>query len=162
MGTAQRSQGCQGSGGMELRDGRSAAQLAPPKKPRTSGSGTGARKVKKPKGRGQSKLKGGNDWAPSHSVARGRAKAGKRMQGSAPEQPEPKRRRTSAFADEAISAQAARELSGDSLLEETAAKETYKKPNPVISLEARRFAVSFSFFDLFGAPLECEWNSRRD
>ena len=87
MGTAQRSQGCQGLGrGMELRDGRSAAQEAPPKKARTSGSGTGARKVKKPKGRGQNQNK--HDWN-QHSVSKGRAEAGKRHQGSVPEQPEP-------------------------------------------------------------------------
>jgi hypothetical protein len=38
----------------------------------------------------------------------------------------------------------------------------YKRPRPVISPKAQRFAIAVAFVDIYGAPPECEWNSLRD
>jgi hypothetical protein len=148
---------------MDLRGGRTAAEQPPPaKRPRTSGSGTGSRKEKKSKGRGGRRASiGGNSWNPHHGK-RAAQPAGERQQGAptpAVEQGDEKRRRTAATtADAGIAAAAAaatESAGGDD-------GSAYKRPRPVISPKARRFAIAVAFVDIFGAPPACEWNSLRD
>jgi hypothetical protein len=127
-----------------------------PKKPRTEGSRTGQRKGKKKKSRGGKRSpSGGGQWNPHH----GRKKYAAHPAPATTEQPEPKRRRTAATAaDAAIAAGCAQEVQdvpGDD-------GKAYKKARPLISFTAVRFAIAYTFVEIFGAPSKCEWNSLRD
>jgi hypothetical protein len=143
---------------MDLRDGVTTAATPPPaKKPKTSGSGMGKRKVKVKQQRGRRGSIGGNSWDPHHGN-RTAQPAGERQQGAstpAVEQGDEKRRRTAATtADAGIAAAAAaatESASGDD-------GPAYKRPRPVISPKARRFAIAVCFADIYGAPPECEWD----